>query len=467
MKQIKIIAIILFSALAGSCGSDYLDPAPKSAIGSNGFYTNPEEIEAAVVNMYDGLQLAVQEEWALTEMRSDNSKTRSSEGVWAEFEDINVQPTNSVSADYWALFFNVIFRTNTVLDNLDAAGSSAAQFEGEAKFVRALSYFNLVRLYGDVPLIDKVITQDDKEYLDRDAKDDVYALIISDLQTAIQNLDNQYKGRASKAAAQALLAKVYLTLGTNYSDAQLLCEAVLNPASGYTLQTNYNDIFYNEGNSEIIFAIEYQENLANDAQTFSLEFTYNGRVRGLNYATDELVTALTDFGGTARTATSIISEDGSGVDTTVPADIRNYRCGKFVGTPVSNPLAGNDWIVLRLADVYLMHVEAIMAGGSETSASTARNSFNEIRLRAGMPIINAPNPVTKLDLANERRVELAFENHRWFDLVRLGLAETVLAQFAADNAAEGVSYTSTDLLLPIPQREIGVSFGLLTQNPGY
>ena len=74
MKQIKIIAIILFSALAGSCGSDYLDPAPKSAIGSNGFYTNPEEIEAAVVNMYDGLQLAVQEEWALTEMRSDNSK---------------------------------------------------------------------------------------------------------------------------------------------------------------------------------------------------------------------------------------------------------------------------------------------------------------------------------------------------------------------------------------------------------
>ena len=467
MKQIKIIAIILFSALAGSCGSDYLDPAPKSAIGSNGFYTNPEEIEAAVVNMYDGLQLAVQEEWALTEMRSDNSKTRSSEGVWAEFEDINVQPTNSVSADYWALFYNVIFRTNTVLDNLDAAGSSAAKFEGEAKFVRALSYFNLVRLYGDVPLIDKVITQDDKEYLDRDAKADVYALIISDLQTAIQNLDNQYKGRASKAAAQALLAKVYLTLGTNYSDAQLLCEAVLNPASGYTLQTNYNDIFYNEGNSEIIFAIEYQENLANDAQTFSLEFTYNGRVRGLNYATDELVTALTDFGGTARTATSVISEDGSGVDTTVPADIRNYRCGKFVGTPVSNPLAGNDWIVLRLADVYLMHVEAIMAGGSETSASTARNSFNEIRLRAGMPIINAPNPVTKLDLANERRVELAFENHRWFDLVRLGLAETVLAQFAADNAAEGVSYTSTDLLLPIPQREIGVSFGLLTQNPGY
>ena len=75
--------------------------------------------------------------------------------------------------------------------------------------------------------------------------------------------------------------------------------------------------------------------------------------------------------------------------------------------------------------------------------------------------------MTKLNLANERRVELAFENHRWFDLVRLGLAETVLTQFAADNAAEGVSYTSTDLLLPIPQREIGVSFGLLTQNPGY
>ena len=460
MKQIKIIAILIFCFAVSSCEENYLDPAPKSAIGSNGFYTTPAEIEAAVVNMYDGLQLAVQEEWALTEMRSDNSKTRSS-------EDINVQPTNSVSADYWALFYNVIFRTNTVLANLDAAGTSAAKFEGEAKFVRALSYFNLVRLYGDVPLIDKVITQDDKEYLDRDPVAAIYTLIISDLQTAISNLDNTYKGRASKGAAQALLAKVYLTLGTNYSEAQLLCEAVLNPASGYALQTNYNDIFYAERNSEIIFAIEYEENLANDSQTFSLEFTYNGRVRGLNYATDEFVTALTDFGGVARLATSVISEDGSGVDTTVPADIRNYRCGKFIGTPASNPLAGNDWIVLRLADVYLMHVEAIMAGGAETSASTARNSFNEVRLRAGVPTILAPNPVTKQELADERRVELGFENHRWFDLVRLGLAETVLSQFATDNAAEGVSYSSTDLLLPIPQREIGVSFGLLTQNPGY
>lgn len=447
MKQIQIITLLVMGILISSCGEDYLDPAPVSNIGSNGFYKNEAEVEAAVINIYDGLQLAVQREWALTEMRSDNSKTRSSEGEWAQFENLDVKSTNSTVANYWAMFYNVIFRSNSVLENLDAAGPSATQFEGEAKFTRALSYFNLVRLFGDVPLIDKVITPTDTDYFDRDSTADVYALIVSDLKTAISNLDNSYKGRASKAAAQALLAKVYLTLGNNYGEAQSLCEAVMG--SGFSL-VGFHDVFYSERSSEIIFAVEYVNDIAADSQDFSLEFTQDGRVRGLNYATSELVLAFDEYGGAIRTNESIIL-DG----------VNSYRCGKFLSNSTANQQNGNDWIVLRYADVLLMHVEAIMAGADVTSSSTAVASFKKVRDRAGLP---TGSSITKEDLLNERRVELAFENHRWFDLIRFGAADSVLGTFATAN---GIVFTASDLLLPIPEREIGVSFGKLTQNPGY
>lgn len=457
MKQIQIITLLVLGMLISSCGEDYLDPAPVSSIGSNGFYTTESEIEATVLSMYDGLQLAVQREFAITEMRSDNTKTRSSEGDWAQFQDLNVKATNNTVADYWAMYYNVIFRANTVLEHLDAAGNSKAQFEGEAKFVRALGYFNLVRLFGDVPLIDKVIGPTDTDYFDRDNSAAIYELIVTDLQTAVANLDNSYKGRASKAAAQALLAKVYLTL-KNYGDAQDLLEDVI---TGSSALPNFHSVFYTELNSEIIFAIEYTNDAADDSQDFSIEFTQDGRVRGLNYATAELITALNDFGGSARTTTSIIY-DGVSTTPVTPDPLQNYKCGKFVYNSTANNLNGNDWIVLRMADVLLMHVEAILAGSDVTSSSSAIASFKKVRDRAGIttPII----AVTKQELLDERRVELAFENHRWFDLIRLGVAEQVLGSFATAN---GIVFTSSDLLLPIPEREIGVSFGKLTQNPGY
>jgi hypothetical protein len=457
MKQIQIITLLVLGMLISSCGEDYLDPAPVSSIGSNGFYTSESEVEAAVLNIYDGLQIAVQREFALTEMRSDNTKTRSSEGDWAQFQDLNVKATNTTVADYWAYFYNVIFRTNTVLEHLDVAGNSAAQFEGEAKFARALSYFNLVRLFGDVPLVDKVIGPTDTDYFDRDSSTAIYDLIVSDLQTAVANLDNSYKGRASKAAAQALLAKVYLTL-KNYSAAQTLLEDVI---AGSSALPSFNSVFYSELNSEIIFAIEYTNDAADDSQDFSIEFTQDGRVRGLNYATPELITAFNNYGGAIRTATSIIYDDVSATPAT-PDPLQDYKCGKFVYNSTANNLNGNDWIVLRMADVLLMHVEAILAGADVTSSSSAIASFKRVRDRAG--ITTPITSITKQELLDERRVELAFENHRWFDLIRMGVAESVLGTFATDN---GIVFSSSDLLLPIPQREIGVSFGKLTQNPGY
>ena len=473
MKQIKIIVLLLLGVVVSSCESDFLEPTPSSGVTSGSYYTNATEVETAVVNMYDGIQgvnststndnHSVMYEFYLTEMRSDNTRTKSSEGEAAQFESYNVEATNGIVRDYYASFYNTIFRANVVLENLDVIedASLSAAFEGEAKFIRAYAYFNLVRLYGDIPLVDRVISilETEVQYT-RVATSSVYDLIVSDLTTAVGSLDNTYRTRASKAAAQGLLAKVYLTLG-NYTAAQLLCEDLMG--AGYSLEDNFQDIFYNESNDEVIFAIGYESDLNSDSQNFSAEWLNAvGRTSGVNYVTADAVAALDAMGGN-RTAYSYRPDASQAGQNQVVKYLPNGDEDLGIDPVSSDPtLAGNDWIVLRYADVLLMHVEAIMAGGAETSSGAALASFQLVRDRAGLT--DVVTNITKQELLDERRVELAFENQRLFDLMRFGQAESV---FSAFSAANGLGYSSSDLLLPLPQNEINISDGLLTQNPGY
>ena len=474
MKHIKYIALLIIVSVITSCSSDFLEPAPDSGITADTYYGTADEVETGVIAIYDAWQgvnstslndnHSVQYEFYLTEMRSDNTRTKSQEGEAAQFEFYDVKATNGIVANYYASMYNIIFRSNIVLGNLEVVtnGDKALSFEAEAKFNRALAYFNLVRLYGDVPLIDQVISPLDVEVqYTRVAQSSVYSLIVSDLTTAISGLDNSYKTRASRAAAQALLAKVQLTLG-NYSEAQSLCESVMS--SGYSLESNFNDVFYNERNKEIIFAIGYESALSSDSQNFSAEWMNAvGRTSGVNYVTNDVIAALDSFGGD-RTQYSYRNDASQTTQNQVTKYLPNGESGGADGKTFVNDatLAGNDWIVLRYADVLLMHVEAILAGGNETVDSGALSSFQKVRDRAGLT--TTVTIVTKDALLLERRVELAFENHRLFDLVRFGRAESVLSTFAAEN---GLGYSSSDLLLPIPQREINLSKGLMSQNAGY
>ena len=474
MKNINILILLFLGVIISSCESDFLEPTPTSGVTSGSYFTDADEVGTAVINMYDGIQgvnststndkHAIMYEFYITEMRSDNTRTKSSEGEAAQFEDYSITATNGIVSDYYASFYNIIFRANTVLDNLGVVEDAtvAAAYEGEAKFVRAYAYFNLVRLYGDIPLVDRSLSPSeiDVQYT-RVATASIYNLIVSDLQTAAANLDNSYKTRASKAAAQALLAKVHLTLG-NYGDARTLCEAVVG--SGFSLQSNFNDIFYNERNSEIIFAVGYAAGLDDDSQNFSSEWMNAvGRTSGVNYVTAEAVTALDDLGGD-RTVYSYRVDPFQPSQNQVVKYLPNGESGGIDGKTFESDatLAGNDWIVLRYADVLLMHVEAILAGGDETADANALASFQAVRDRAGLTDI--VTSVTKQELLDERRVELAFENQRFFDLVRFGVAQDVLSAFSTAN---GYSFASTDLLLPIPQREVNLSNGVMTQNPGY
>ncbi|TRX59517.1 RagB/SusD family nutrient uptake outer membrane protein [Fulvivirga sp. M361] len=454
-KITKLLTLLLLALALASCGEDTLELTPISAIADEEFYQNDDDLALATLAIYDGLQAVPLREFALTEMRSDNAETNIGEGEWAEFETLNVQTTNGAVATYWADNYNVIFRANVVLENLDVMTDEAlkSQFEGEAKFARALAHFNLVRAFGAVPLVDRVLLLTDTEHFGRDEIAEVYSAITADLIDAAALLPSKGGiefGRATSGAAQALLAKVYLTTDNHSLAEPLLAALIADP--NYRLVEKYRDVFYDEQNSEIIFAIPYIDNNAIESQDFSFEMSGGGTASGLNYLTDDFLSSMTP----SDTARNAVLSNPDNQKTT----------GKFLNEGSNARLAGNDWIVLRLADVYLMHVEAIMNGAGSTQSIAAIESYNAVRDRVGLSelLTDGSETITLEMLLNERRFELGFENHRLYDLVRTGQAMTVLTAFAD---AEGYNFNADDLLLPIPQNERNVSEGLLSQNPGY
>lgn len=490
MKYIKFLIFAITGAMFVSCDADeFLNPLPDSAIVADTFFQTDADVLAGLIGIYDAIQgvnentesnstrfnRGVQLEYLLTEHRSDNTRSKTLEGSRADFHRYIVEADNIQSEDYYQSMYEIIFRANNVLQYIDnSSEANINKYRAEAKFLRAYAYFNLVRLYGGVPLVTRVVTSDEKELLfTRVDEVQVYQQIAADLQEGVDYLDNSSKSRASKAAAQGMLAKVYLSQPTpNYDGAKTLCESIINTA-GLSLEANFSDVFYNELNNEVIFAIQYFSGNPDESQGFSSEFTSysrQGRQDGLNIVNPNLAEDFIANGGN-RTAASYAAF-GDDFDLPVPefaevikflpdgSDISDTNLPTYGSAPANS---GNDWIILRYADVLLMHAEAIMQG-SDTADSNAIDSFMEVRVRAGFdPITDRPAVLTKSLLLLERRVELAFENHRFFDLLRLGVAHDVLGAHAALKGY--TSYNIRRLLLPIPSREINLSDGLLVQNP--
>jgi len=491
MKHIKYLIFAVTVSILVSCDTEeFLNPLPDSVVAVDGFFQTDADVLAGVIGVYDALQgvndgtdsnemrtnRGVQFEHLLTEHRTDNTRNATTEGSKADFHRYLVNANNVESEDYYASMYEVIFRVNNILNFIEVADEgNQAKYTAELKFLRAYAYFKLVRLFSDVPLLTEVVSPADKETpFIRTPEAQIYTQIVADLQEAASVLDNSSRIRASKAAAQGILAKVYLTQpDPNYSGAQQLCEAIINSGE-FSLEPDFNDVFYTgfdsnpaevnaAATSEVIFAIQYISGNPLESQGFSAEFTSSTRAGaedGQNIVNDNLIADFAAAGGN-RTAVSFTTfglsnevtkflPEGSDITTTPPSYGPNARD------------AGNDYIALRYADVLLMHVEAIMAGGNSASSAGALSSFQAVRDRAGLT--TAVTTITKDDLLLERRVELAFENQRWFDLIRFGVAEAVLS---AHSAEMEYAFDARKLLLPIPAREINISGGLLTQNPGY
>ncbi|HYC27271.1 MAG TPA: RagB/SusD family nutrient uptake outer membrane protein, partial [Chitinophagaceae bacterium] len=367
---------------------------------------------------------------------------------------------------------------------------------GEALFIRAYHYFNLVRLYGGVFLVHRPITPDEAKTMSRVTAAEIYKLIEADLSTASSWLSAlKYSqivastpaelGRANSWAAKGLLAKVFLTQNKKAASIPLLQDVIAN--SGYSLQPTYASVFNinNEMNSEILFAVRFKAGGLGLGSSFGNDFgplgtgsaVINGDGDGLNYPTNDLDT-LTN--GDLRKPT-LIGVFGTG--TAAKMYVKKYL---FPVTLVND--GESDWPVLRFADILLMLAEA--QGYSQSSLDL----INMTRSRGGLPNL-AMATVTSIAqfeqaLSTERRIEFAFENQRWFDLVRYSSTMTTVNAVQsmkdhftrewfnhyrlyvppAPTIAELHTWVSTfnRLLLPIPQREIDTNTQLvIEQNPGY
>src|SRR5688572_8570465 len=346
MKRIHYLILVCFAGLT-ACKKT-IDLYPPSNINTGTYYSNYDEVKSALTGVYNGMHRALLNEWQLTELRSDNAKqgqpgsTASGNRDLSDLDMFIPATTHQGNYNYWLATYGNIRNANIVLEklgvtydpgtgeltfgdiNIPISETDRKQLAGEAMFIRAYHYFNLVRLYGGVFLLHKTVTPAEAKTMNRVAASDIYRLIEADLSTAATSMNslkfNQIAaadvGRANRWAAKGLLAKVYLTLNRKADAITLLQDVITN--SGYSLQSSYANVFSigSEMNSEIMFAVRYKAGGLGLGSPFGNTFgplgtgsaVINGDGDGLNYPTAELDT-LTN--GDSRKAT-LISVFGTG-----------------------------------------------------------------------------------------------------------------------------------------------------------
>lgn len=455
MKKEYIIILIGMMGLL-SCSEGFTDLSPISQRNTGVFYKTGSDMVTAVNAIYNTLKedgCYNQSYWVLQELRSDNTfwdGTGLAEEitVFDKFTDIS---TSDISEAAWNDSYLGISRANIVLNrinDIDMDASLKSRLIGEALFLRSLFYYHLAVAYGNIPLVltetSSVSEGENHTQVNASA---IYMQIIGDLQQAASNLPASYSGgdlgRATSGAALALLGKVYLTAG----DKQGAVNA-LRQVSGYTLVEDYANLWgvENEHNSESIFEVEFEGGFGDQGNAFTSQFhgdlsaTVTSGQR--NIPERDLIDAYED--GDLRFSASIegVTEEATG-----------WPIKYGTTNPFTEDDAPNNWVVLRYADVLLMLAEALGEG------EEGYGLINQVRARAGLNPIDGNTPGSYEDkLLHERRVELAFENHRWADLLRFGKAEQIMA-------AQGKPVNGK-LLFAIPQREIDLNSSF-TQNPGY
>lgn len=473
MKRFSSGLLLILALASSACQDDFLALSPISSANVDKFYQTPADFQTAILGAYSTLQTGgMYGNWFLfSEERSDNTEQEDYAGttqVYGDFDTFTLLSTNSFISDAWNAHYRLINQCNTVLSRIPSVSFSDAtqkdQLIGEAKFLRALAYFNLVRVYGDGPLVTTAISGADAYQVNRSPVADIYTQIGADLTDASAKLPVSYTGasigRATKGAAATLLGKVYLTQ-KQYDKAAQTLKTVID-AGTYSLLPTYASVFLdaNAQNKESIFEVAYKASSQGEGSNYATNFspkrgavyvTGQGSGQGYNRPTQNMIAAYES--GDLRKSVSLSETwtDGKQVYNDP------YVKKQFI-TPLATAYDGDgNWIVLRYADVLLMYAEALNEQGQ---TSQALPFLNQVRTRAGLTERTGLSQAdARLALEQERRVELAFEGHRWFDLVRTGRALTVMK-------ATGKTVSERDLLFPIPQQQIDIN-PLLKQNTGY
>ena len=492
MRNTNYLAVLLIMLTISllSCKDDFLRLSDPARVFNNTYYSDSASLVNAVNGVYASLQNIYGSSnysvgggvgiYAIADLASDDGTTNNT--TTGILDPLQEDATNVTISGLWLAHYRCIARCNDVIanaDNIPVTAATKTRLLAEVRYIRALAYFNLVRIWGPVPLVLTPFATPNDAYVDgRASVASVYTQIKADLRYAQANLPAKVAspaslGRATQAAAIALTGEVLLTLNDFPAATTELAKLVTNESTyGLGLQTSYSSIFLtsNEMNNEIIFAIRYRQGInANgitEGSPFNNWFAPQASDNILATGTGNFYN-LVDVNLYNAFEPGDVRRDASIGIFNSPAS--NYHSKKYLnsGAQVVND-GNNDWIVYRYADVLLLYADAL----NETGQTAAAIPFvTRVRTRAGLPTtLTAATSQADMRAAilKERRVELNMEGHRWFDLLRSGnLVPVMNAYFASRNINSGKPLDPYRVLFPIPLSEIQVNANLAPNNAGY
>ncbi|MGI8637614.1 MAG: RagB/SusD family nutrient uptake outer membrane protein [Segetibacter sp.] len=484
MKKILIIIMAASFSLMSSCSKSFIEKVPVSSVTIDALYKTDKDFQDAVIGIYQGLRNQYQNMWQFGDIRGDDAWIQvSNQPSTTNVDVFSINSSDALLSNTWANYYIVINRANNVLAKIADADPAIIKnkdrYIGEAKFLRALAYFDLVRIFGDVQMITGVPTVEETLKTPRTPVATVYSeVIIKDLLDAGTKLPVVYTGtevgRATRGAAKAILGKVYLTV-KDFQKAEAVLQELTTAPYTYALLPNFNDLFdytKNEHHSEYIFDIEYEEGLGGVGIIFTNNFmpnvtallNYYGIKGGFNESMSPTMQFVNAWNPTDKRKDITIQCCGSwknpttGAVTTFNSTTAQSYTLKYVTSVNTNGDSRANWKVVRFADVLLMLAEAMNENGKTTAAMVP---LNRVRARAGLSAISGSSQAElRTIIANERRFELAFEGHRWFDLVRTGKALEALAPV-------GMKDYMTVFPVPLSQVKVMNNSTIFPQNPGY
>ena len=498
--NLKSLAVLLLLALSASCSDDYLDRPTQDGYVSDNFYTSDEQVQRTTYGMYGRMWAPFYTKcfYALSEMSSGNCWSNVDGNEVIQFK---LTSDSFILNDPWRSCFGVIAQSNDLINNLNTnakEGVSQAVIDNtiaEAHFFRAVSYFYLVRLFGPVPIIEDNLALAQNPLVNNNRIEDVYKFIENDLKYAAANLKQKIRMRGSsqenvfvsQGTAESFLAKVYL-YEKDYPNAKAMAEKVINSGE-FALLPNFSDLFLTSknNNEESIYSWqwsgainEYQGGNFSNVQ-YGLDILNDRVSYGAVYIPSNDIQEAFETGDLRRKESYMVYGDSypnmkaddvvgfvldedkyPGLLDATGAAVKKYVVGQATDEtgPADNWGAMNNCnYIMRYADVLLIHAEAILAGANETNNAAAKESFNKVRKRAGLPQLNATTPLTKMGLFKERRVEFAFEGEFWYDLGRLPRAEAIEIISKQDRGSdyEGVKHytpVETDFIFPKPANDV-------------
>jgi starch-binding outer membrane protein, SusD/RagB family len=455
MKKTYIITLLLSCGLMISCKDDFLSIVPETQLSSATFFTKEADFQQAVNAAYVPLRTIFNDRaWLLGEMHSDNTYYGRNPlfGATEQQEDIadfampeaNGVTSNTHVLNQYRQDYLIISRANQVLstiDKVEIGTDSKNNIRGQALFLRAFAYFELVRYFGKVPLHLEPVTNRSEAALPLASEEEIFAQIIKDASEAIPLLpakSKQEAGRATSGAARTLLANVYI-VQKKWAEAEKLLKEVV-ASNEYMLIPNYADVFStstgNKNNKESVFEVQFMEGSAGLNGNFIYQFmprpmaaaevvtimgTSNPQpldAEGNNIPTPDIIAAYEPGDARKDASVGFITLSGSARSNKVYPYIK-----KYAKTHALHNNTGTNWPVYRYSEVLLFLAEALNEQGKSAEAAT---NLNEVRKRAGLG--EAAGDLREA-IYKERRIELAFENKRWFDLVRTGRAIATITAY--------------------------------------